>query len=356
MATHRVLIVDDQHDVRRVLASGIRTLSRAIEVVEIPSGEEALLDVARRPVDLVVTDVRLPGLNGFELVTRLKKRHPNAKVILVTGLDDPKIRRQVSDAGADAFFYKPVHMADFLDAVERCLGLVETIFTPLPVAPDPGSETQPATPAELIADLRHTLNAIAVIMIDIVGQVEARAGDLPGDVVEHEWLPVILSALAASARLTHTLKTAKPRGFFYLESDTFNLCVAHLGKSHAAIVVTCEPMLPAHFEAIENFAARLDLDIKAIELPVEEMEEAETTAALPALEELPLEELPVEELPALDALFAQTAQVAGQDLDTFWDSVSDQGSLDGVFTAKTLTYEQAIKLGLAPGEEEEKPK
>ncbi|NTW35931.1 MAG: diguanylate cyclase, partial [Syntrophobacteraceae bacterium] len=143
----RVLIVDDQHEVRRMLAASLRTLGKNFDVLEVPSGEEALLISSQLSLDLVVADVRLPGMSGLEMVARLQKRTPQTRIILVTGVDEPRLRRQVADAGADAFFYKPVEMADFLDAVERCLGLAGEAFPLPPVAEEPvavkGHKTTP---------------------------------------------------------------------------------------------------------------------------------------------------------------------------------------------------------------------
>ena len=122
-------------------------LGQHFDVLEVPSGEEALLISSQLPLDLVVADVRLPGMSGLELVARLQKRTPKIHTILVTGVDEPRLRRQVAEAGADAFFYKPVEMADFLDAVERCLGLAGEAFPLPPVAEEPvavkGHKTTP---------------------------------------------------------------------------------------------------------------------------------------------------------------------------------------------------------------------
>ena len=59
-------------------------------MVDVPSGEEALLVASRRPVDLLIADVRLPGISGLELMARVHKRNPELKTILITGLTDPR--------------------------------------------------------------------------------------------------------------------------------------------------------------------------------------------------------------------------------------------------------------------------
>ncbi len=121
MSFYRVLVVDDNHEIRRMVTASIKTLSAEIDVLDVPSAEEALFISASLPLDLVVLDVRLPGMSGLELVTRLHKRKPETKIILVTGIEDPSTRRQVSQVGVAAFFFKPIEIATFLDAVRRCL-------------------------------------------------------------------------------------------------------------------------------------------------------------------------------------------------------------------------------------------
>ena len=352
MAAQRVLVVDDQHDVRRVLSTGIRTLGAAIEVVEIPSGEEAMLEATRRPVDLVVSDIRLPGISGLELISRLRKRTPNARVILVTGVEDPKVRRQVADAGADAFFYKPIHMADFLDAVERSLGLVETTFPMPPVIAETVTVvTPPPTPAELIADLRHEVGAIAILLIDMMGDVIARSGDLPADTLEAEWLKAVVAAMGTSNKLAHLVKGAIPDGFWCLNGQVHSLCMVHVGRSHAALIAARPPFPTEQLKLIQRFAHELNLDAPALSL--EEGVELLTEIPAEVLSEqaLSMEELPLELLPELDALFANADQLKTRDLDAFWDTAADQGTPEGVYTAKTITFDQALKLGLTPENE-----
>src|SRR5512140_19136 len=149
MPPFRILIVEDQREVSRLLRSALETLEHKMDVYEIPSGEEAILFSSRNPVDLLVSDFRLPGMSGIELMKKICKYHPEMKVILITGQTDPKVRKAVAEAGADAFFIKPVPMADFLDAVERHLGLVETILPPEPISAEVTEEKTRALPDQL---------------------------------------------------------------------------------------------------------------------------------------------------------------------------------------------------------------
>src|SRR5258708_10426342 len=124
-----ILLVDDQRDILRLLHSSLDTLNNTeLQIFESPSGEEALLASGRQKIDLLVSDYLLPGMSGIELMHKVRARHPEVKVILISGMTDRKARDEMLNAGAIALFDKPIPLADFLDVVERSLGLVRTIF------------------------------------------------------------------------------------------------------------------------------------------------------------------------------------------------------------------------------------
>ena len=102
----RVLVVDDEESNRKLLT---RLLSREYDVVTLPDGEQALALLERVDVDVVLLDVRLPGLDGFEVCSRLKMmpRTRLVPVVLVTGLDAREHRMRGIHVGADDFLTKP---------------------------------------------------------------------------------------------------------------------------------------------------------------------------------------------------------------------------------------------------------
>lgn len=67
---------------------------------------------------LAVIDISMPGMNGLEVQTRLRRVSPSTRVIVLTGQDDPSIRRIAMNAGASAFFTKDVESGDFLAGVK----------------------------------------------------------------------------------------------------------------------------------------------------------------------------------------------------------------------------------------------
>ncbi len=79
MGKQRILIVEDQRDVRRLLRAGLETLELDLEIIDVPSGEEALLLSTRQPFDVLVADVRLPGISGLELKKRAQIQQSGPK-------------------------------------------------------------------------------------------------------------------------------------------------------------------------------------------------------------------------------------------------------------------------------------
>lgn len=114
-----ILVVDDDRFFRE-LASDM--LSRkGYRVVTAEDGTAALEEAARQSFDLVITDVIMPGVDGFALTARLRERDPEQEVILVSQRTDVKGSEMALNAGAADCLTKPVEEADLLLAVERAL-------------------------------------------------------------------------------------------------------------------------------------------------------------------------------------------------------------------------------------------
>ena len=126
MAPRRILVVDDSMEMGRLVQAALSTLNIPLQVTLVPSAEEAQLEFSRHSFDLLITDVRLPGISGLELTRRLRTRHKAVRIIQISGLSDPTLRQQSMDAGADFFFTKPLDMPVFLETAEKLLASRKT--------------------------------------------------------------------------------------------------------------------------------------------------------------------------------------------------------------------------------------
>jgi sigma-B regulation protein RsbU (phosphoserine phosphatase) len=116
----RILVVDDEPGIQRVAQ---RILERQHQVTLASSGMQALEILETQPQDLAIVDVRMPGMNGFEVLKAIKQRFPDTEVIIMTGSVSNPEEKLVEALRERAFYFinKPFEKAVLETLVERCL-------------------------------------------------------------------------------------------------------------------------------------------------------------------------------------------------------------------------------------------
>jgi len=112
----RVLMVDD-HKIMRQGMRRLLELDNGIEVVgEAETGEEALAEVANKSPDIVLMDIRIPGIDGIEATRRLKRSHPEVEVIMLTSYVEEYVPEAI-EAGASGYLLKSVGYDELSQAI-----------------------------------------------------------------------------------------------------------------------------------------------------------------------------------------------------------------------------------------------
>ncbi|KHK03067.1 response regulator [Desulfovibrio sp. TomC] len=106
----RVLLVDDEESYVETLRK--RLMRRGLEVGMAHSGEQALESLAANPVDVVLLDVKMPGMDGMETLSRIKQAHPRTEVIMLTGHANVDVAIRGMEQGAFDYLMKPAEMDD----------------------------------------------------------------------------------------------------------------------------------------------------------------------------------------------------------------------------------------------------
>lgn len=122
MSNATILIADDEPVVRGFVGSILR--KQGFQVLEAADGMDALdqLDKSRSQVDLLVTDVRMPRMDGIALAHRVVQRFPRTPIIYISGYSfDVQLERNRYPNLPCAFLAKPFSRADLVDAVQKCL-------------------------------------------------------------------------------------------------------------------------------------------------------------------------------------------------------------------------------------------
>lgn len=117
---HQVLIVEDDASMRRSMERLLDTAG--FEVLECGSAEAALAADISDDITCVVSDLRLPGISGLELLAELRTRGCTAPLILITAYDAPGRCADTLRSGATAYLVKPFHGTALLDAIREAIG------------------------------------------------------------------------------------------------------------------------------------------------------------------------------------------------------------------------------------------
>jgi DNA-binding NarL/FixJ family response regulator len=121
---HRILIVDDHPLYREGMIGALRAQLAGVEVLGVGSAEEGLKALEREPeTDLVLIDVRLPGMNGFGALALYAERFPAVSCMLISGRDDDHARlaRRAFEAGASGFIPKSMPVDQVCSAIRKVL-------------------------------------------------------------------------------------------------------------------------------------------------------------------------------------------------------------------------------------------
>ena len=355
MKGYKVLVVEDQVDVRRVLRSGLESLGANLHVLALPSGEEALLISAYQPFDLLVSDVRLAGISGLELVEKIRVLHPQIKVILVTGMTDPEIRQRVSQVGAEAYFFKPIPMSDFLDKVVRILGISGEKETPPSEEREPQGELEPSEEAmNEMARLLQETGAVSILLVDHEGKILAEVGETPGEINVPELLPPVLRLSTEVQKLLSSSAGRMQKGLLHIAGTSFDTWYIHMGNTRFVLILVCSGIAKleygAIYERILSVGAGFEVQLEG-NLIHEDAQTVELGTLAPAKETEPDEKTRSE----LDLIFHQAEEEKSSeaDADAFWDSAVEDNGLYIYDSQGRLTFEEARRLGLAPEEGKE---
>lgn len=109
----RLLIVDDEETITFSLYQSFIHSKKDYEVVTADSGEEALQRIAEQPFDLIVTDIMMPGIDGFELLRTIRNDYPQTNVIIMTAYGSSIYKERALKEGARHYVEKPFEMKEF---------------------------------------------------------------------------------------------------------------------------------------------------------------------------------------------------------------------------------------------------
>jgi DNA-binding NtrC family response regulator len=161
-----VLIVDDDEGQRRLLQSFLT--GQGLSVLAAANGEDGLAMLAAEPIGMIVTDVRMPGISGLEMLHRVRASHPTLPVLLVTAYADIRDAVFAMRDGAVNYLEKPIDLDELLSSVRFALDLGEPLreaTTAEEPTPPPGVVAQSAQMRQILREISFVAPTDSRILI-----------------------------------------------------------------------------------------------------------------------------------------------------------------------------------------------
>lgn len=117
----RLLIVDDEETLTYSLYQSFILSNKDYEVVTAGSGEEAVEKMRINPFDLIITDICMPGISGFDVLKKVKEEYPNTEVVVMTAYGSSDNREKALSEGAHFYIEKPFEIKEFKKLVMQIL-------------------------------------------------------------------------------------------------------------------------------------------------------------------------------------------------------------------------------------------
>ena len=115
----RILLVDDEEIVRQTIGEYLRECGHQVD--EADDGTTALQIAAEGRYDVALVDIRMPGMDGFSLLSRLREHRPEMAVVLITGHGDVQMAEEALVRGATSLLTKPVKLLELDEALARAV-------------------------------------------------------------------------------------------------------------------------------------------------------------------------------------------------------------------------------------------
>ncbi|MCO5973608.1 response regulator transcription factor [Actinoallomurus soli] len=139
----RVLVVEDEPDIAEALTWGLRAEGYVVDVAD--NGEEGLWKARESPHDVIILDVMLPGIDGYQVCRKLREQGLWTPILMLTAMDEDLDHAEGLDSGADDYLAKPfsypVLLAHLRSLTRRTLGARPAVLTAAGLTLDPASRT-----------------------------------------------------------------------------------------------------------------------------------------------------------------------------------------------------------------------
>ncbi len=230
----QILVIDAQFNLGRMLQEVLQREADTFQITSVPSGEEANFELLTRHFDLLITNLRLPGIDGPEVARWVYRRNPDMPVIIVSDDRLEKAKKALGDVAVFRILQKPFIQDEVLTAIRGAIyGEVEVAPPPAAVAHKVAALAKVRLSPEVkerLDILRSDTGALRLILGTMDGRIPfTTKGTLGLDI--NVLAPMIARNLRGSAELAAQMESDEPSSLHYQTSKRFETYVASVGPS-----------------------------------------------------------------------------------------------------------------------------
>jgi DNA-binding response OmpR family regulator len=277
----RILIVDDEAKVAFSLQENFESLGQGYKVVRADSGESALAELERAPFDVVVTDFKMPGMSGLELMQRVREEHPDTRIILITAYGSDDVEAETRRLQAYRYFTKPFHIEDLIAAVQEALR--EGAASAPGVLVLSGERLDRIM--QRLSDLRYEVGAQCIVLADITGQLIAEVGISEG--VKSSTLASFMGGgFATDSEMASHLREDRSFNLHYHEGVRYDIYSANVGDQLFLVLLFDRRMGASRIGMVWLYTKRAIQDLLTLvasaKLPAGDLESSDAGSLDPA--------------------------------------------------------------------------
>ena len=228
-----ILLVDDEESILAVMIGSLNKLGQEYHVVTVMDGQAALKKFQERRFDLVVTDFKMPVMNGLQLLEKIQSVRPDTPVILITAFPNPDMEAEAARLHAFRYLTKPLMMEPFLQIVKEAVGTSE--LNPdgvLSLGEDDFRKLN-----QILHQLESDVSARCVFLTDGEGRTITRSG-------LYEKLPISRIASLLSGSIATLAEAGRTIGnnetvinLAYCEGKSDNLYAINIGSQFLLLLI-----------------------------------------------------------------------------------------------------------------------
>ena len=336
----RILLVDDEEQVLFVVSESLGKLGTEAEIVTAGNGEEALEKIKESFFDLVITDLKMPKMDGVKLTEAIKAFSPETQVIWMTAFGNTSIQAKAQAMDVSHFLAKPLDIADIRKIAQEALDttMERKAQEKLPLlSGEDGIKTR-------MDQLKNDTSAFAVLLITTVGNVLEASG-LTQDLDVDTLSALIAGNFMASNEIARMLGRESNFKLSYHESDQHNIYSYGVGENYLLVTVFGGETRAG---IVWFYAQRAAKDLAEI-LSKMNIEDSVNNS----LEGVFTEEVEGELSNILDSLWASDEKPKPKPkqkslIDKKTTKTSEEKVLPPADPVETMSYEEAVAQGLIP--------